>query len=1719
MRTWLVVMVIAAVAACGAPGRADDPTTSATQQALSSIVANGSFETGDYTGWTLQEQPTSPTSGTWGIATDGDVIQANQSVFDFADQTNVQEFSPGLPFTYRATDGTKVAFQLQNGGQDHRMFQTIALPACQPLLLWDMAYNNHSGGFDPNNQVLAVRIRNPADDSVLATPFQTNAVDPLVVPAMTAFQADLTAFSGQTVRLDYEMIVNNFFFDAEFDDIRVICKGISASPGTLDFGTVPQGGRAPRVTTVTNFAATSLSLQSLGTTGPYAITNGPSLPLALAPSQSTTVEVTFQPTTAGTLTGALTLHSTDPNGDTVVQLTGVGTGAPHLDAQPGTVAFGGVQVGQPAVAQDVTLQNTGNSALTLTAANLPAPFSVTGLVLPLTLAPGDQVTAQVGFAPTAATGFTALLTLTSNDPASPTVVTVTGTGVGAKLDLSATALAFGGQRVATTSAPQSVRATNNGIGPVTISAAATTGAFAVAPVLLPLTLPPGQFTDIAVTFAPTAEGPASGQLRLTSTADGSPQTVALTGAGIAPHITASPTPVQFGNQHLATTGQQTVIVTNTGTDTLTVSGVAAAAPFGDADATPIQIAPNASALLTVTFQPTVSGPSSGTLTLASDDAAAPSLALPLAGTGVIGQVAIAPGAVHFADQRIHTTSAGQTVTVTNTGTDTLTLGTITTAAPFAVAGAFTHALPPGASTQVTVAFTPTSVGAAGGSLQIASDAPSSPDVVPLSGAGVQPLATATPTSLAFGNQRVGTTSAGKTFALANPGTQTLTVTALAASAGFTTTGPALPFLIPPGQSTTLGVAFAPTASGLLTGSVAITTDAATDPTVTLRGTGIEPLVTPSPAALAFGTQRIGTTSAAQTVTLTNSGTAPLAISGFTAPPGFIVTPTAFPVTVLPGGHAKFTVKFAPATASIANGPLVVTSDAAASPTTIALTGTGVQALVAATPPSHDFGDILVGATSNPITITLTNPGSDAYKVTSIALPAPFVRTAMTLPATIAPNGSLSFDVTFKPTAHVAAVATVSIATDAGFSGVVLTGRGVAPLLTATPTPLAFGAIALGQSATLTLALANPGDAPLTVSGVDLAGANAADFVITNGPALPATIAAGTALSLSVVLTPADHGVRSAQLTATSDALGAPTVVIPFSGRGQGPDVSVAPDVLAFGASNVGVTPAAKVVTVSNDGETALVVSAITLSGATTTDFATTAALPLTVAPGDTATVSFTFTPSAVGARAATATFVTNDTLGTPPTVALSGVGESPMIQISASTLAFGAVRVGATSTLPLTISNPGSGPLTLTQLTLSGPDAATLSLDALTLPLVLAPGGSRAVHVTFAPTVLASAAGTLTVLSDDPATPSVAVPITGAGVSPTVALDPATLDFGGQLVGHTSASRTVHVHNTGTGALAVTALAITGAQAAAFTLPSAPSLPASIGPGGTLDVKLAVAPTAAADLAADLEVTTDSPDAPNAVAHLTALGISTALAVTPTSIAFGTVHAGAAAPPIAVTLTNLTSDPITLTDGVLGGGRPQDYTVSAVAGVLAPGATATAMIAYAPAAAAQSAATVTFASTDPAIPSAIVTLDGRAVSAFLTVDHMTVDFGSIDTGDHSGPKAVAATNTTTAMLTIQSITSADPQFTVDVGSALAPLAPGASTAFTLTFAPTAAGSATASVAITLAGARSPEVIVTATGTGIGAPSDGCSAGGGSPAALVLVALGLVMRRRRLGDRE
>jgi hypothetical protein len=202
-----------------------------------------------------------------------------------------------------------------------------------------------------------------------------------------------------------------------------------------------------------------------------------------------------------------------------------------------------------------------------------------------------------------------------------------------------------------------------------------------------------------------------------------------------------------------------------------------------------------------------------------------------------------------------------------------------------------------------------------------------------------------PASINFGNAVVGISSS-QALIIKNTGTATLTISQVTAiGSSFSVSGLSLPLNVSAGQQTTITVAFLPTVVAPASGNLSIVSNAPTSPTsVGLTGTGIAATFTLSisPTSLSFGSVTTGTSSAAQTVTITNTGNSNVVISQITlSGAGYTMTGGSAPVTLTPSQNITLSVQFSPNVAGTVNGNISIVSNATGSPATVSLSGIGV----------------------------------------------------------------------------------------------------------------------------------------------------------------------------------------------------------------------------------------------------------------------------------------------------------------------------------------------------------------------------------------------------------------------------------------------------------------------------------------------------------------------------------------------------------------------------------------------------------------------------------------------------------------------------------------------------------------------------------------------------------------------------------------------------------
>jgi len=412
----------------------------------------------------------------------------------------------------------------------------------------------------------------------------------------------------------------------------------------------------------------------------------------------------------------------------------------NLGANPATLSFGNVTVGTTST-QKVVLTNTGQASVTVSAANLSgSAFSISGLALPLTLAPGQNTSVNVSFTPTSAGNSSGSVSVVNNGPVSPMLVSLSGIGVGAaQASLSPTSLSFGSVTLGNT-ASQTVTLTNSGGSALNISAVSSNGDFTNHN-NCPSSLAAGGSCTLTVTFTPSAVGARSGTLSVSDDASGSPQQATLSGTGVntpVPGASLSSANVVFGSLVVNTTSAaQALTLTNTGNAALSITGISSSGDFAQTNNCPASLAASATCTINLTFTPTAVGSRTGTLSITDNAGSSPQQAA-LSGTGVntpTPSVSLAPTNLSFGNELIGSTTTSQAVVLTNNGSAALSISGLASSGDFAQSNNCPASLAVNASCTINLTFTPTASGSRTGALSISDNASGSPQQVALSGTG------------------------------------------------------------------------------------------------------------------------------------------------------------------------------------------------------------------------------------------------------------------------------------------------------------------------------------------------------------------------------------------------------------------------------------------------------------------------------------------------------------------------------------------------------------------------------------------------------------------------------------------------------------------------------------------------------------------------------------------------------------------------------------------------------------------------------------------------------------------------------------------------------------------------------------------------------------------------------------------------------------------------
>ncbi len=418
-------------------------------------------------------------------------------------------------------------------------------------------------------------------------------------------------------------------------------------------------------------------------------------------------------------------------------------------------------------------------------------------------------------------------------------------------------------------------------------------------------------------------------------------------ARAAEQLTCTPSVVRFGGVLVGQSETQVVVLSNTGSSSVTVSAMRLSGKeFSISGLTlPLVIPAGSSVAVNVTFSPTTTG-WVGTSAIFNSNASNSVLRLELEAAGATSDALAAnPSSVSFGPVAVGA-SAQRSITLTNLRSWNVKLSAFQlTGAGFSVSGpALPMILTGGQQITLNLTFAPQSAGMTGGDFFVSGLGLS----IPLSGTGTTTTApgqlSIAPTPVNFGNVNVGAVGT-QTISLSASGGSVTVSSDTSNSSQFVLSGISLPLTIPAGQSSSFSVAFKPSSTGALSGSLSITSNASNGPNVNLplSGTGVATtagVLSVAPAPLNFGNVTVGTTGS-QPITLSASGASVTVSSDASNNSQYVLNGATFPFTIPAGQSVQYSVSFTPKTSGTVSGSLTFVSNASSSQTVESLSGTGI----------------------------------------------------------------------------------------------------------------------------------------------------------------------------------------------------------------------------------------------------------------------------------------------------------------------------------------------------------------------------------------------------------------------------------------------------------------------------------------------------------------------------------------------------------------------------------------------------------------------------------------------------------------------------------------------------------------------------------------------------------------------------------------------------------
>ncbi|HTR99385.1 MAG TPA: choice-of-anchor D domain-containing protein [Bacteroidota bacterium] len=394
-------------------------------------------------------------------------------------------------------------------------------------------------------------------------------------------------------------------------------------------------------------------------------------------------------------------------------------------------SLGLVAVGS-AKTDSLTVTNTGSTTLTISSVKSSNAVFTAGPASASILA-GASRKFGITFAPSATGNQSAYIVFTHNGASSPDTVAATGTAGLAGFLLNKKSIAYGFV-VINRGKPDSVSVTNTGNAPLVISAVtSTSGRFTINPTSG--TIQPGAKGTFSITFTPSTSTAVSAKIIFTHNAPSLKDTVAVSGTGTA--FAPNRRSIAFGGVPTGTSRKDSVVVTNAGNTTLTVSAVSSTNGVFTVSPANATIAAAGTAKFYVTFTPPDTASQSGFVIFTHTGSSSPDT-VGVSGTGMTPGFAVNRKFIPFGTVAIGSPKQ-DSVTVTSTGNTALVISGVSSGSSLFTVSPASGTVQPGQSKKFYITFTPSTNTLQYASIVFMHNAPSRRDTLTVSGTGVAPL--------------------------------------------------------------------------------------------------------------------------------------------------------------------------------------------------------------------------------------------------------------------------------------------------------------------------------------------------------------------------------------------------------------------------------------------------------------------------------------------------------------------------------------------------------------------------------------------------------------------------------------------------------------------------------------------------------------------------------------------------------------------------------------------------------------------------------------------------------------------------------------------------------------------------------------------------------------------------------------------------------------------